>query len=526
MKNSFLSHIKHPIFLGGIAVVLIISGISFMYYRAIEQPPQYSYVKAKTGTVIETVTETGVVKAASEVDLGFQSSGQIAHVYTTVGAEVGSGQILASLTNADVAAQLATAQANAQAAQAKLDSLKHGTRPEQLAIYQTAVDQANLSLSNSYSGAVTTIQNDYISANDAVRKQMNAFFNNAEQFDLSLTFITSDSQEKINAESARAAIGVELKTWKEAIAPIGLGSDSTTLDRAITDAETHLLNVQKFLSIMNDALTHQVNISATNLPAYQTSITTAQLEISASLSATINLKKELSSEAIAVKQANNNLDLAKAGATADDIAVQNAAVAAAQATVLNAQAQFEKTIIRSPITGVVTKSDAKIGANVSPNVPIISLISKGKFQVETYLSEADVSAIQVGNQATITLDAYGTDTPFSATVISVDSSQTVVAGAPTYKAVLQFTNNDPRLKADLTANVNIVTATHENVVEVPTSAIIRRGTDRFVLINTGASKPEERQVQIGIHGTDGMDEILSGVTTGDQVVNFGNDSAL
>src|ERR1700741_696280 len=110
MKPSFLSHIKHPIFLGGIALVLVIGAGSFAYYKISQQPPHYNYVEAKTGTVVEQVAETGTVKAAEQVDLGFQASGQIARVSVRVGYHVAAGQVLASLKAADLAAQLAAAQ--------------------------------------------------------------------------------------------------------------------------------------------------------------------------------------------------------------------------------------------------------------------------------------------------------------------------------------------------------------------------------------------------------------------------------
>ncbi len=526
MENSFLAHIKHPIFLGGVVIVLLIGAAGFIYYRASEKPPQYNYTAAKTGTVVETVNETGAVKAAAEVDMGFQASGQIAHVYTAVGAKVVPGQVLASLANADLAAQLASAQANVQAAQARLDSLKQGTRPEELAIDQTAVDQANLALTNSYSGAAIVLQNAYISMNDAVRKQMGSFFNKAEQADAVLAFQTLDGQGQIDAENGRVLMSTELNSWQAALTLLGPQSDPAVLDQAITTAQKYLTDAQDFLGKVNGVLNAEVGINAADLPAYQTSLTTAQTEVSNSLAAVIGLQQTLASESIAVTQAENNLNLAKAGATADDIAAQSAAVSAAQAAVLNAEAQLGKTLIRAPIAGTVTKMDAKIGANATPSVPLISLISYGKFQVETYLTEADVAEVQPGDQANVTLDAYGTNTIFPATVISVDSAQTITNGIPTYKAVLQFTNDDPRLKADLTANVSIITATHAGVVEVPSSAVIRRGADRFVLVNTGLADPAERQVQIGIQGSDGMVEITSGLAAGDEVVDFGSSTAL
>ena len=67
----------------------------------------------------------------------------------------------------------------------------------------------------------------------------------------------------------------------------------------------------------------------------------------------------------------------------------------------------------------------------------------------------------------MTLDAYGTGTSFPATVTTVDSAETVVNGTPSYMVTLHFTNPDGRIKDGMTGSVHLVTAEHDNVVEVP-----------------------------------------------------------
>jgi multidrug efflux pump subunit AcrA (membrane-fusion protein) len=68
--------------------------------------------------------------------------------------------------------------------------------------------------------------------------------------------------------------------------------------------------------------------------------------------------------------------------------------------------------------------------------------------------------------------------------------------------------------------VKIITQSKGNVLSVPTSAIITRGTDHFVLEKT-PSGDQEVQVQTGISSASGMTEITSGLTQSDQIRSFG-----
>ena len=465
MKPSFLSNLKHPIFIGGVVLVLVIGAGSFAYYKISQQPPQYNYVEAKTGTVVQQVTETGTVSAATEADLGFQASGQIAQVYVSVGEHVAAGQVLASLDNADLSAQVASAQADVQAraGQAGLAPGRHAAaaardRPDRRGPGEPGSGEHLLRRGNHARECIYQRERRGAQA-DRSRSSPTR----SRRIPL-LTFQVADAQETIDVESARVMMTTVLNAWQVEAAGLNAVTPSSTIDAAIGTSQQYLADVQSFLNKVNNALNGQVGLSATTLASYQTALTTAQTEVGASLSATVGLKQNIASEEAAITQAQNSLNLDEAGATADDIAAQAAAVSAAQAGVLNAQAQLEKTLIRAPIAGTITKSEATIGENASPGTPVISLSSNGLFQVDVYLSDDEVAEVNVGDPAAITLDAYPGIT-FPATVTSVDSAQTVVNGAPAYKAVLQFTQNDPRLRADLTANASITTATHPNVVE-------------------------------------------------------------
>src|SRR3989338_3560778 len=96
------------------------------------------------------------------------------------------------------------------------------------------------------------------------------------------------------------------------------------------------------------------SVSQTTIDGYKSAIATARTNVSNSLDSVTASEEKL-------RTAVSKLALKKAGTVREQIDAQEAEVESAQATVANLEAQLAKTIIRSPIAGVVTKQDAKRG---------------------------------------------------------------------------------------------------------------------------------------------------------------------
>ena len=177
-------------------------------------------------------------------------------------------------------------------------------------------------------------------------------------------------------------------------------------------------------------------------------------------------------------------------------------------------------MIRAPIDGIVTKQNAHVGEIASPGAPIVSMNSSSKFQIDIYLSEADIAKVKIGNTAAVTLDAYSNGSAFDTTVVSVDPAATVQNGISDYKTVLEFKTDDSRIKAGMTANAVISAGSSTSALIVPSSAIITEGSDTYVLKSNGKTN-DLTKVKIGIADADGNTEIISGLQEGDKVAAFG-----
>lgn len=484
--------------------------------------PAGTYTPVSRGPVTEVVTTTGTVKAADTIDLSFDTSGRIASVSGTVGTHVAAGHLLASLSGADAAAALSQAQAALAVQEAKLAGLQAGARPEDIAVSEAALTGAQNSLAQAKQSLAAAARDSYVKADAAVRNKVDQFFTNPRTANPILSFTLPDSNTQTSMIAGRISMETLLSAWQQALAV--LPADATQIDPVSlsTAARVNTGQVSAYLDTVAaglSTLTPSAQLPLATVQKYQSDIATARATMSAAVSA-INAAQTAETGAEAgVSSAQAQLRLKEAGASAQDVAAQEAAVQQAQANVQAAQAAAAKTVIRAPIAGTITRNDAHLGATAAPGIPLITLISDAQFQIESYVSEADLAKVSAGQEAQVRLDAYP-DSPVAAKVVSIDPAASLQSGTAGYKVTLQFAAPDARVKSGLTANITITVAHKDDALLVPTSAVIRRGDQSYVL-RASASGDELVPVTLGLEGQDST-EVLTGVQEGDRIRSFGN----
>ena len=285
-------------------------------------------------------------------------------------------------------------------------------------------------------------------------------------------------------------------------------------------AKDHLVQTRTFLEKTVAALATAIpttTITQTMIDGYKTNISASRTIINGALSSFEAQNDALSSAQSNVDLEVSNLALKQAPTLPETISAQVAMVNQMQANVLSITADLQKTVLKSPIDGVITKQDTKAGEIVSPGTPIISIISKDKLLIEAFIPEADIAKISIGDIASVTLDAYGDTVKFSATVTFVDPAETMLEGVATYKMKFQFTEENEKIKPGMTANVDIRTAKNIGVLSLPQRVIIRKDSGTFVQVLEG-NVIKEIPIVSGLRGSDGNTEILSGLNKGQQVV--------
>lgn len=572
-----MNFIKKFKFLILIAFVIVIGTMYFVFKP--KKQPRIDSIRAAKGDVMQEVSVVGKVQPAESADLAFERGGKVGLVNVDIGDKVILGQKLAELNSDDLLAELRQSQAQVSSAQAsleqyraalaaeqaKLNEMKSGTRAEEISIARTKVENyksalqnaeknladkkelAEISLKNLYDDIPNILNDAYSKADDAVNKQVYDLFTIG--LPISLSFSANNSQLETDILSARQLVVIALANLRSEL--LKTHTTEAENDFALILAKEKLLAVQSFLNLIGDVLKGNTSLSSTNLSTYRANLSTARTNANTALSAisdqqqAIIGQKNTSSTSLNTAQtsldtadfnfktAQQELDLKLAGYTFEQIAAQEAKVLQAKAniasqeaavkqsyaSVANAEAQLQKNIIYSPINGVVTKQDAKSGEIVQAQITVISVISEIQFEIETNIPELDISKVKIGDKAEVELDAYGSDEKFQAIVVFIDPAEKIIDGISTYKTTLQFTNGQGRVLSGMTADLVISTNKKENVIAIPQRAVINKGDKKIVrILRDGQSV--EVSVEVGLRGSDGKIEIISGINEGDAVVTF------
>src|SRR5438445_60842 len=139
-----------------------------------------------------------------------------------------------------------------------------------------------------------------------------------------------------------------------------------------------------------------------------------------------------------------------------------------------AKADLEHCTITSPIDGVVISRNVDVGQTVAASLqaPVIFQIANDltKMQIDSNVAEADVGAVQVDQDVDFTVDAFPTRT-FHGKVVQVRNAPITVQNVVTYDTVIGVSNPDLKLKPGMTANVAIIIAHKDNVLQLKNAAL-------------------------------------------------------
>lgn len=167
--------------------------------------------------------------------------------------------------------------------------------------------------------------------------------------------------------------------------------------------------------------------------------------------------------------AEASLERAKA-----DTASAIATVTEAQATLQANETDISKSIIRSPINGVVLTRNIEPGQTVAASfqAPVLFTLAEDLKQMELHVNvdEADVGKVQEGQKATFSVSAYPNRT-FEARITQARYASTTTSGVVTYETVLKVSNTDLSLRPGMTATADITVKKVENAILVPSAAL-------------------------------------------------------
>lgn len=624
---------KKKIIFSALAIVLVGSGL-YLKFGTQKPMEEYTTAKLEKTKLLQTVNETGTLKASDEIELNFLNTGKIARLFIKSGDQVKSGDLLAELDHQDLLIRQNEAQANVEIAQASYNKLLAGATSYEISVAQAGVNQSETNFQNALkefedskktenenlkqarerlndltsegAGNLTAQEQAVALAQTSLANAKSTYsqiVKNREEtalktidtnlavmnyaLDIIETILTDDdiksslgvkntellstakltynsaldlledaenSVAKYNAGevSLDQLIDQNLTALNEAFRTLNqfytvleksvttvdfsqseLDTKKSSINTQITTVSNAITSLQTAEQNLNDArlaYTSNVNTAEENLLQAQVNlsdaVTTATNQLSA-MEMTVQQKITLAQSKVdsakeALQIAKAQLAQVKAPAKGEDIALQKAQLKQAQASLETAKNNIEKSILKSPIDGIITKINYEIGETVAGK-PVISMLNGNALEVEVDISETDISKVSLEDKVEITLDAFTDDLKFNGKVMEIEPAETIIQDVIYYKVHLSVdlsAENLAKVKPGMTANVVITTIEKDDVLVAPSRAIIdKNGEGKFLRVLENGILVE-KTVKIGVRGDDGIVEILSDFPEGTEVVTY------
>lgn len=157
-----------------------------------------------------------------------------------------------------------------------------------------------------------------------------------------------------------------------------------------------------------------------------------------------------------------------------DAASAKAAIDQAQASAEAIQTDLSKSVIKSPINGIVLARSIDPGQTVAASfqAPVLFSLAQDltKMELHVNVDEADIGKVQEGQTATFSVAAYP-NRPFDANITQARYGSSTTSGVVTYETVLRVDNKDLALRPGMTATASIVVKKVSDAVLVPAAAL-------------------------------------------------------
>ena len=257
------------------------------------------------------------------------------------------------------------------------------------------------------------------------------------------------------------------------------------------------------MTIKNDELDNAVAEAQRAVAAAQEDLKNAQAALAAAQAAP-------TSEADGATASTD----ATANANASAVSSAQRNLASAQATLDQANAKATERTVKAPSSGSIVELNAKVGATVTGGMVMgegdtsggkqcMQIADLSKMKVTVQVGEKDIAKIAVGQSANVTYPAFP-DIVSQGTVTAIASVANSDAangggGSVTFNVDILIEAPDSRLKPGMTAEVSVVTEQLDDVVMVPTMALMTEdGEHYYVNLATDDEGKETRRVKVTV----------------------------
>jgi HlyD family secretion protein len=224
----------------------------------------------------------------------------------------------------------------------------------------------------------------------------------------------------------------------------------------------------------------------------------------------------------------NKQNVSKAQATVlkAKIAQSQGQLAQDRANLKQLEEQLSYTDIESPIDGVVLSRDVEMGDAVSSILVlgssatlVMTLGDTSQVYVKGKVDESDIGKVYLGQPARIKVESFK-DKTFNGVVTKISPMGVEKDNVTTFEVRASINNPGGELKAEMTANAEIILEEHKNVLQIPEGAVIYdKDKKASVEVPDTHAKDGKKKVAVNIGISNGAKtELLRGLKEGDEVV--------
>ncbi|MDP3947463.1 MAG: biotin/lipoyl-binding protein [bacterium] len=466
---------------------------------------------------VASFVEISDAKVAAEEDfeLGFPFGGIVERVLTKDGDHVATGTPLVKLDSIEAELEAAALEAILSQRQSNLQKLLAGPTKEDLAITETKTRNAGITRNDAREILADKIRDAHTKADNAVRSRADKLFLSPLWPIPQLSFLTRDNESETELKRQRPMLEQTLNQLLMLVERAPLSADSL-VDSAVARSELQI--VAKYLTLAAAALDGHILTSAVSqatIDGWKTDLYTARANVSIAIADIIAAEEKLKAADAAVVLATSELEFKRAGARAEDINIVRAEIREVGNNLLVAQDRIYKSTLTAPSEGVIKKNWLKVKElYVASRVAVTFSTPIQKVQVD--IPELDIGLVVTGNVVFVAFDALPEDS-YRGYVGAIEPKEVIKNIDETfYRAFVYLDQQDPRIRSGMSARVKIRVAAKQNVILIPSAALVEQGSKTLVRMRQG-DEMLEREITVGLVDSD-FAEIITGLQEGESVL--------
>jgi HlyD family secretion protein len=335
-----------------------------------------------------------------------------------------------------------------------------------------------------------------------------------EEIEVTVVQVTRGTVEKIVANTRAGT----LKACRKANLSPSVGGQISVLN---VDEGDVVKEGQLLLELWNNDLKAEIGLAESEIKAAEARAAAAHLQAEIASREAERMQELIRDNAISAQDADKVITEAKVKQAAYDAAVTE--VAAGRARLRVVKAKLERTMLVAPFVGIIAKINGELNEYVTPSPPgiptppTIELLDISCFYVVAPIDEVDAPAVKVDMAARVIMDAFG-DKHFPARVRRIDPYVLdLEKQARTVDVEVEFSNSDDgeNFLAGYSADVEIIIAVAENVLRIPTQALLDKSL--VYVYQPQDQRLHEKSVRTGLSNWD-YSQVIEGLEEGESVV--------